>query len=181
MVCICLCIPAIAPRHFVSCFITNCICFLRVCMCVNCFPCNVCGRSNHMHQVASSEVDNIDCSGINLSDLLTVMLQCAALSQGDYGDTSSSWAVCCSPDPQTEILSHDACLPLVCLLFHSYVCTGPSTTRLLYHVVVTSHSFAPTLLLCLFLPLPLLLLLLPLLSPDLPWWALAGSRRWQLY
>lgn len=61
-------------------------------------------------------------TAIHLSDLLTVMLQCAALSQDDLGDSrqseqSASATHSALAHPLTYVLSHCACLPSFCLLF----------------------------------------------------------------
>lgn len=133
-------------------------------------------------------------TAIHLSDLLTVMLQCAALSQDDLCDSTVVWAVClcnplCSRSP-TDISFVSLCLsahPSACAPLSVLCFTFLQLSRLLglyfwfyfifCHFTIFSHICAHTAI-SFFLPLSLI----PLrLFPDLHWWALAGSRRWQLY
>lgn len=128
-------------------------------------------------------------TAIHLSDLVTVMLQCAALSRDDLGDSTAVWAVClcnplCSCSP-TDISFVSLCLSAIFLFalalsVFTFLLLSPPRGPLGFfflgfshfsHIsahAVTSFFLSPS-------PIPL-----PLF-PDLPRWALAGSRRWQLY
>lgn len=86
---------------------------------------------HHVQDVSSTEVENIVFSGIKLSDLLTIMLQCAALSLGDLSESTLSWAVCYPPPSQQKIslslfLSATLLFALLLLyLYHSLCCKAP--------------------------------------------------------
>lgn len=150
-----------------------------------------CGRSTHVHPVVSSKVENVVCS--QPSTCLTCWPWCYSVQSCHRMTSVTHGSLSSLPLQPTLLLLtywHKFCLTV--LFCCPSVCSPLSVlwfTFLLLSVLQGLYFvffFHPSSLTSPLMQSSLFFFLTPsliplLLFPDLPWWALAASRRWQLY